>query len=317
MIDRGYFHQCTDLEALDRRLCGSDGGSDGATAAAPEVVVGYLGFDATAPSLHVGSLLQIMILRHFQRCGHKPLVLVGGGTTKVGDPSGKDEARRLLGPEAIAANVVGIASVFDQFLAFGDGPTDAALVDNDAWLSGLNYLDFLREYGACFTVNRMLSFESVKARLSREQPLSFLEFNYMVLQAYDFLELHRRHGCAVQFGGSDQWGNIVNGIDLARKKDGAGLFGLTAPLITTSDGESASSRSSRSKPAVARADSRGVLDIFEIPPPLAALTSARSAPHFDSCFVFSLFCSLLLLHRLLLLHFQVRRWASLRPARCG
>jgi len=222
---RGYLHQCTDLLGLDRKML------------AQKPVAAYLGFDATASSLHVGSLLQILILRNLQKNGHKPIVLVGGGTTKVGDPSGKDEARKMLTEEQIQRNIDGITQVFMKFLKFGDGPTDAVLVNNDEWLSNLNYLTFLREYGPHFTINRMLNFESVKLRLDREQPLSFLEFNYMILQGYDFLELSRRYGVCLQLGGSDQWGNIINGIDLARKVDGKQLFGLTAPLITTSDGK--------------------------------------------------------------------------------
>jgi len=221
---RGFLHQTTDIQGLDDAL-------------AERPVVAYLGFDATASSLHVGSLLQIMLLRHFQRCGHKPVVLVGGGTTKVGDPSGKDASRQLLTQEKIAENIAGISQVFEKFITFGDGPTDAVMVNNDDWLSSLQYLDFLREYGRHFTINRMLSFESVKQRLARESPLSFLEFNYMILQAYDFVELHRRLGAELQFGGSDQWGNIVNGVELARRCDGASLFGFTAPLLTTSDGK--------------------------------------------------------------------------------
>ena len=217
---RGFISQTTDLAALDALLA-----SERETP-----VAAYLGFDATASSLHVGSLLQIMLLRHFQRCGHKPIVLVGGGTTKVGDPSGKDASRQLLTQQTIDANIAGISAVFERFLAFGDGPTDAVLVNNDDWLSSLEYLSFLREYGRHFTINRMLSFESVKQRLERESPLSFLEFNYMILQAFDFLMLHRRLRVALQFGGSDQWGNIINGVELARRVDGASLYGLTAPL---------------------------------------------------------------------------------------
>ena len=198
---RGFINQATNIEALDKAL-------------ASRSVTAYLGFDATASSLHVGSLLQIMLLRHFQRCGHKPIVLVGGGTTKVGDPSGKDASRQLLTQGKIDENIAGISQVFEKFVTFGDGPTDALMVNNDEWLSSIAYLDFLREYGRYFTINRMLSFESVKQRLARESPLSFLEFNYMILQAYDFLELHRRHGAELQFGGSDQWGNIINGVEL-------------------------------------------------------------------------------------------------------
>jgi len=220
---RGFVQQCTDGEGLD-------------AAAAEGAVVAYIGFDATAPSLHVGSLVSIMLLRLFQRTGHKPIVLMGGGTTKVGDPSGRDETRRLLSDAEIAANIAGIERIFRRFLAFGDGPTDAVMVDNALWLDRLALIPFLREYGRHFSVNRMLTFDSVKTRLEREQPLSFLEFNYMVLQAYDFVELHRRHRCTLQMGGSDQWGNIVNGIELGRRADNAALYGLTTPLITTSSG---------------------------------------------------------------------------------
>ncbi len=223
VTERGFFHQCTDLEGLDSRL-----------AAGP--VVAYIGFDCTADSLHVGSLLPIMLLRHLQKSGHKPIVLMGGGTTKVGDPSGKDDARKLLSDDDIARNMAGIKTVFGKFLRFGDGPTDALMVNNADWLESLNYIAFLRDFGRHFSVNRMLSFDSVKLRLEREQPLSFLEFNYMILQAYDFLELSRRHGCALQMGGSDQWGNIVNGVELGRRVDGRDLFGLTAPLMTTASG---------------------------------------------------------------------------------
>lgn len=222
---RGYIHQCTDFTALDEAC------------AAGEPIAAYLGFDATAPSLHVGSLLQIMILRHLQKSGHKPLVLMGGGTTKVGDPSGKDEARKLMTYDMIQGNIDSISAVFRRFLTFGEGPTEAVLVNNDDWLSPIRYLDFLRDYGQHFTINRMLNFESVKVRLERESPLSFLEFNYMILQAYDFLELSRRYNAKLQLGGSDQWGNIINGVELARKVDGKHLFGLTAPLMTTSDGK--------------------------------------------------------------------------------
>uniref|UniRef100_A0A7S0Z2K0 Tyrosine--tRNA ligase n=1 Tax=Hemiselmis tepida TaxID=464990 RepID=A0A7S0Z2K0_9CRYP len=202
------------------------------------VVTAYLGFDATAPSLHVGSLLQIMILRHLQKSGHKPIVLLGGGTTKVGDPTGKDGSRKMLTDADIQANIDGIRGVFDKFLAFGEGETDASMVNNDEWLSSLKYLEFLRDYGTLFTINRMLSFESVKQRLARENPLTFLEFNYMILQAYDFLELNRRYECTLQLGGSDQWGNMVNGVELTRRaNNGAEVFAMTAPLITTSDGK--------------------------------------------------------------------------------
>ena len=223
VIDRGYMHQCTDLDALDNL-------------AADGIVSAYIGFDCTAPSLHAGSLVQIMMLRLMQRTGHKPIVLMGGGTTKIGDPSGKDESRKLLDDHAIAANMAGIKEVFSKFLTFGDGPTDAVMVNNDDWLKGIEYVQFLRDYGRHFSVNRMLSFESVKLRLEREHNLSFLEFNYMILQAYDFLELSRRNNCLLQMGGSDQWGNIVNGVELGRRIDQRDLFGLTTPLLTTSSG---------------------------------------------------------------------------------
>lgn len=221
--ERGYLHQVTDAAALD-------------DLAGKEVVSGYIGFDATAPSLHVGSLMQIMTLRRLQQAGHKPIVLMGGGTSKIGDPSFKDEARKLLGDEQIAANIAGIRQVFERFLSFGDGPSDAVLLDNAAWLDGLEYIPFLREIGQHFSVNRMLGFDSVKLRLDREQSLSFLEFNYMILQGYDFLELHRRAGCRLQLGGSDQWGNIVSGIELTRRVAHAEVYGVTTPLITTADG---------------------------------------------------------------------------------
>jgi tyrosyl-tRNA synthetase len=223
IVDRGYLHQCTDLDALD-------------ALAAEGTLVAYIGFDCTAPSLHVGSLVSIMLLRHFQQTGHKPIVLMGGGTTKVGDPSGRDDTRKLLSEDDIAANMAGIKQVFSKFLVFGDGPTDAVMVNNADWLDDLEYIPFLRDYGRYFSVNRMLTFDSVKLRLDREQPLSFLEFNYMVLQAYDFLELARRLNCTLQMGGSDQWGNIVGGVDLARRADGRSLFGLTTPLLTTASG---------------------------------------------------------------------------------
>jgi len=221
--ERGYVHQMTDGAALDRQ-------------AASGVVPGYIGFDPTAPSLHVGSLVQIMLLRRMQQTGHKPIVLMGGGTGKIGDPSFKDEARKLLGEDGIKANVASIKRIFERFLTFGDGPSDAVMVDNADWLDKLEYIPFLREVGQHFSVNRMLSFDSVKLRLDREQSLSFLEFNYMILQAYDFRELAQRHGCRLQMGGSDQWGNIVNGIELARRMDGTEVFGVTTPLITTADG---------------------------------------------------------------------------------
>jgi tyrosyl-tRNA synthetase len=228
LSSRGYIHQITDAGALD-------------ALAATQVVPAYIGFDATAPSLHVGSLVQIMMLRHLQRSGHKPIVVMGGGTTKVGDPSGKDESRKILTNEDIAANIAGIRRVFERFLTFGPegsegGPTDAVMVDNADWLDKLEYVPFLRDVGKHFTINRMLTFDSVKLRLEREQPLTFLEFNYMILQAYDFLELSRRVGCRLQMGGSDQWGNIVNGIELTRRMDSMQLYGLTTPLITTADG---------------------------------------------------------------------------------
>ncbi|MBC8158233.1 MAG: tyrosine--tRNA ligase [Rhodospirillales bacterium] len=223
VMERGYMHQCTDLEGLD-------------ALAAEGIVTAYIGFDCTAPSLHAGSLLPIMLLRRLQETGHKPIVLMGGGTTKVGDPSGKDESRPLLTEEKIAENMAGIKKVFAKFLKFGDGPTDAIMVNNADWLDTLEYIPFLRDYGRHFSVNRMLSMESVKLRLEREDPLTFLEFNYMIFQAYDFLELGRRNNCVLQMGGSDQWGNIVNGVELARRVDGLALYGLTTPLLQTSSG---------------------------------------------------------------------------------
>ena len=221
--DRGYLHQISDEGGLK-------------AAAAKGIVTAYIGYDCTAPSLHVGNLISIMMLRVLQRAGHKPIVLAGGGTTKVGDPSGKDETRKLLTQDEIDANKASIKTAFTKFLTFGDGPTDAILVDNDDWLKNLRYIEFLREYGRHFTINRMLTFDSVKLRLEREQPLTFLEFNYMLLQAYDFLELARRHNCVLQMGGSDQWGNIINGIELARRAEGRELFALTTGLLTTSSG---------------------------------------------------------------------------------
>ena len=221
--ERGYIHQVTDAAALD-------------ALASREVVSAYVGYDATAPSLHVGNLVSIMLLRRLQQAGHKPIVLMGGGTTKVGDPSGKDEGRKLLSTEEIDSNIASIRRVFARLLAFGDGPTDAIMVNNADWLDTLEYIPFLRDVGRHFTINRMLTFDSVRLRLDREQPLTFLEFNYMILQAYDFLELSRRVGCRAQMGGSDQWGNIVNGIELGRRIDGTELFGVTTPLITTADG---------------------------------------------------------------------------------
>jgi len=224
MQTRGFLADCTDLQGLDEALMAG-------------VVPAYIGFDATAKSLHVGSLIQIMMFRWLQKTGHKPLVLMGGGTTKVGDPSFRADERPLLTPAQIDDNIDGIKQVFSSYVTFGDGASDAMMVNNDEWLSGLNYLEFLRDIGRHFSVNRMLSFESVKSRLDREQSLSFLEFNYMILQAYDFMELNRRYGCLVQMGGSDQWGNIVNGIDLTRRVLDHEVYGLTSPLLTTSDGK--------------------------------------------------------------------------------
>ena len=221
--ERGYIHQATDAAGLD-------------ALATKEIVPGYIGFDPTAPSLHVGSLVQIMLLRRLQQAGHKPIVLMGGGTGKIGDPSFKDEARKLLTNEVIQENCASIRRIFERFLTFGDGPTDAVMLDNSEWLDALEYIPFLREVGQHFSINRMLSFDSVKLRLDREQSLSFLEFNYMILQAYDFMELSRRASCRLQMGGSDQWGNIVNGIELARRMDGTEVYGVTTPLITTADG---------------------------------------------------------------------------------
>ncbi|KQN15266.1 tyrosine--tRNA ligase [Sphingomonas aurantiaca] len=223
LTSRGYVHQMTDAAALD-------------SLAGKQIVPGYIGFDPTAPSLHVGSLVQIMLLRRLQQTGHKPIVLMGGGTGKIGDPSFKDEARKLLGEDGIKANVASIRRIFERFLTFGDGPTDAVMLDNAEWLDALEYIPFLRDVGQHFSVNRMLAFDSVKLRLDREQSLSFLEFNYMILQAYDFLELSRRAECRLQMGGSDQWGNIVNGIELSRRMDGTEVYGVTTPLITTADG---------------------------------------------------------------------------------
>lgn len=224
MMERGFLADCTDYQGLDEAF------SKG-------VVPAYIGFDATAKSLHVGSLIQIMMLRWLQKTGHKPITLMGGGTTKVGDPSFRADERPLLGPEQIDANIAGIKQVFSAYLSYGDGDSDAMMINNAEWLDGLNYLDFLRDIGRHFSINRMLSFESVKSRLDREQSLSFLEFNYMILQAYDFLELNRRYGCLLQMGGSDQWGNIVNGIDLTRRVLDHEIYGLTSPLLTTSDGK--------------------------------------------------------------------------------
>ncbi len=223
MIERGFLADCTDYQALDEALVNG-------------VVPGYIGFDATAPSLHVGSLIQIMMLRWLQKTGHKPIVLMGGGTTKVGDPTDRADERPLLTPEKIDENLAGIREVFSTYVSFGEGENDAVMVNNAEWLDGLNYLEFLRDIGRHFSVNRMLSFESVKARLEREQSLSFLEFNYMILQAYDFMELNRRYGCLLQMGGSDQWGNIVNGIDLTRRVIKNEVYGLTSHLLAMSDG---------------------------------------------------------------------------------
>ena len=221
--ERGHIHQLTDAHGLD-------------ALASREIVTAYNGYDATAPSLHIGNLASVMLLRRLQQAGHKPIALLGGGTTRIGDPSGKDESRTLLTPEMIASNITGIAQVFHRLLDFGAGPTGAVMVNNDDWLSELGYIDLLRTVGPHFTVNRMLTFDSVRLRLEREQPLTFLEFNYMILQAYDFRELALRHGCRLQLGGSDQWGNIVNGIELSRRMNGIELFGLTTPLLTTADG---------------------------------------------------------------------------------
>jgi tyrosyl-tRNA synthetase len=224
IIARGFLADCTDLEDLDQKLY------DG-------VVTGYIGYDLTARSLHIGNLVQIMLLRWLQKTGHRPITLMGGGTTKVGDPSGKDEMRKMLSVEDINANAESIRQVFAKYISYGDGPTDSPLVNNADWLDELNYVAFLRDIGRHFTINRMLSFESVKSRLDREQSLSFIEFNYMLLQSYDFLELYRRHGCVLQMGGSDQWGNIVSGTDLIRRVEAADAFGLTTPLVTRSDGK--------------------------------------------------------------------------------
>jgi tyrosyl-tRNA synthetase len=223
LSERGYIHQISHPEELD-------------AAASAGSVVAYIGFDATASSFHVGNLVSILLLRRLQQAGHKPIVVMGGGTTKVGDPSGKDSQRQMLTEAQIAENIASLKKAFEPFLTFGDGPTDAIIVDNDEWLSKLGYVEFLREYGAHFTINRMLTFDSVKLRLDREQPLTFLEFNYMLMQATDFLELNRRYACALQMGGSDQWGNILNGVELIRRVDHKPAFALTTPLITTSSG---------------------------------------------------------------------------------
>ena len=223
VMRRGFYNDCTDLEGLDKAL------TEG-------IVPGYIGYDATATSLHVGHLLNIMMLRWLQKTGHKPITLMGGGTTKVGDPSFRSEERPLLTPAAIDANIASMQAVFARYLDYDEAGAGAIMRNNADWLDHLNYLEFLRDIGRHFSVNRMLSFDSVKTRLDRDQSLSFLEFNYMILQAYDFLELNRREGCAIQMGGSDQWGNIVNGVELSRRVDGAKVYGLTTPLLTTSDG---------------------------------------------------------------------------------
>ena len=224
IIERGFLADCTDLQELDETF-------------AKGSVTGYIGFDLTATSLHIGNLVQIMLLRWMQKTGNRPITLMGGGTTKVGDPSGKDEMRKILTVDQINQNADGIRKVFSRYITYGDGPTDSPLVNNAEWLDKLGYIDFLRDIGKHFTINRLLAFESVKSRLDREQALSFIEFNYMLLQAYDFLELHRRHGCLLQMGGSDQWGNIVSGADLIRRVEGTYAFGLTTPLVTRSDGK--------------------------------------------------------------------------------
>ena len=221
---RGFIQDCTNLQELDEKLYTG-------------TVTGYIGFDLTATSLHIGNLVQIMLLRWMQKTGHRPITLMGGGTTKVGDPSGKDEMRKIISVDAINANADGIRQVFSRYISYGDGPTDSPLVNNAEWLDRLGYIDFLRDIGKHFTINRLLAFESVKSRLDREQALSFIEFNYMLLQAYDYLELYRRHGCILQMGGSDQWGNIVSGADLIRRVEAADAYGLTTPLVTRSDGK--------------------------------------------------------------------------------
>jgi tyrosyl-tRNA synthetase len=221
--ERGYIHQLTDAEGLD-------------ALAQRQVVPGYIGFDATAPSLHVGSMVQIMLLRRLQQTGHKPVVLMGGGTTRIGDPTGRDESRKMLSDATIDANIASIRTVFERFLTFGDGPTDAIMVNNHDWLGQLGYIELLQEVGTHFTINRMLTFDSVRLRLDREQPMTFLEFNYMILQGYDFRHLAKDIGCRLQMGGSDQWGNIVNGVELTRRMDGVEVYGVTTPLLTTADG---------------------------------------------------------------------------------
>ena len=224
MQTRGFLADCTDLQGLDERMLKGP-------------ITGYIGFDLTATSLHIGNLVQIMLLRWMQKTGHRPITLMGGGTTKVGDPSGKDEMRKIISVDQINANAEGIRKVFSRYITYGDGPTDSPLVNNAEWLDALGYVDFLRTIGKHFTINRLLSFESVKSRLDREQPLSFIEFNYMLLQSYDYLELFRRHDCILQMGGSDQWGNIVSGTDLIRRVESAEAFGLTTPLVTRADGK--------------------------------------------------------------------------------
>ncbi len=224
ITERGFLADCTDLQSLDEAFHKG-------------TVTGYIGFDLTATSLHIGNLVQIMLLRWMQKTGHRPITLMGGGTTKVGDPSGKDEMRKIISVDQINENADGIRQVFSRYISYGDGPTDSPLVNNAEWLDKLGYIDFLRDIGKHFTINRLLAFESVKSRLDREQALSFIEFNYMLLQAYDFLELHRRYGCVLQMGGSDQWGNIVSGADLIRRVESAEAFGLTTPLVTRSDGK--------------------------------------------------------------------------------
>lgn len=223
MNSRGFLQDCSDLEGLDERM-------------KKETISAYIGFDATADSLHVGSLIQIMMLRWLQKTGHRPIALMGGGTTKIGDPSGKDQSRQLLTSDEIQQNIIGIRQVFDKYIKFGESSSDAIQPNNAEWLENLNYVEFLRSYGRHFTINRMLSFDSVRLRLEREQPLTFLEFNYMLLQAYDFMELNKRFGCQLQMGGSDQWGNIVNGIDLTRRINKSEVYGLTTPLLTKADG---------------------------------------------------------------------------------
>ena len=223
LASRGYIHQVTDASALD-------------ALASKEIVPGYIGFDATAPSLHVGNLVSIMLLRRLQQAGHKPVVVMGGGTTRIGDPTGRDESRKMLTDDTIEANIASIRTAFERFLTFGDGPTDAVMVNNHDWLGKLGYIELLQTVGTHFTINRMLTFDSVKLRLDREQPMTFLEFNYMILQGYDYRHLNKTMDVRLQMGGSDQWGNIINGVELTRRMDGQEVFGLTTPLITKSDG---------------------------------------------------------------------------------